>query len=202
MKALVRRTLWVASRHRGQLGHADMRMTCCWLVSLAARPVLRCPVTTRLCHGGMPPAPPPSSPPPPPPPPASDLIALQALTVPLLKERLRASGLPVSGRKAELIERLLTAADRGPEPPRPLQRPRAPSGPGVGAIPADPTPRRGAPEGAQTLRVASWNVAGLRGLLKRDEGVASLRRLLAEEKTDVIMLQEPHCAAAVTLPSH
>jgi hypothetical protein len=32
---------------------------------------------------------------------------LNALTVPLLKEKLKAAGLPVSGKKAELIERLL-----------------------------------------------------------------------------------------------
>jgi hypothetical protein len=35
---------------------------------------------------------------------------LSSLTVPLLKEKLRDAGLPVSGKKAELIERLLTAA--------------------------------------------------------------------------------------------
>jgi hypothetical protein len=34
---------------------------------------------------------------------------LKSLTVPLLKERLREAGLPVSGKKAELIERLISA---------------------------------------------------------------------------------------------
>merc|ERR1719491_742387 len=32
---------------------------------------------------------------------------LMALTVPLLKEKLRSAGLPVSGRKADLVDRLL-----------------------------------------------------------------------------------------------
>ena len=36
---------------------------------------------------------------------------LADLTVPELKEKLKAAGLPVSGRKAELIERLTTDAD-------------------------------------------------------------------------------------------
>ena len=38
---------------------------------------------------------------------------LSALTVPLLKEQLRANGLLVSGRRQELIDRLLAAADGG-----------------------------------------------------------------------------------------
>jgi hypothetical protein len=36
----------------------------------------------------------------------TDETNLEALTIPELKERLRALGLPVSGKKAELIERL------------------------------------------------------------------------------------------------
>ena len=62
----------------------------------------------------------------------------------------------------------------------------------------DATPRRrrgGAePEPARSLRVASWNVAGLRGLLKREEGRATLRHLVASEQVDVVMLQAtvPH----------
>ena len=37
------------------------------------------------------------------------VAAAERLTVPALKERLRAAGLPVSGRKAELVERLAGA---------------------------------------------------------------------------------------------
>ena len=38
-----------------------------------------------------------------------DVDAIKSLTVAALKERLKAAGLPVSGKKAELVERLLTA---------------------------------------------------------------------------------------------
>ena len=38
-----------------------------------------------------------------------DESALSTLTVPELKEKLREAGLPVSGRKSELIERLLNS---------------------------------------------------------------------------------------------
>ena len=69
----------------------------------------------------------------------------------------------------------------------------------------DATPRRrrgGAePEPARSLRVASWNVAGLRGLLKREEGRATLRHLVASEQVDVLMLQAAvlHCHLHTTL---
>eukprot|EP00966_Prymnesium_polylepis_P008564 197848-Prymnesium_polylepis.1 len=181
------------------------------LVCLAARSP-----PARLCHGA-----------------ASDVAALQALTVPVLKARLRASGLRVCGRKAELIDRLLsadtavesvdrllsadtavesvdrllsadTAVESGlPASPSPSPRRRAQSTAAAAAaaiVERDPTPRRAAPPGAETLRVASWNVAGLRGLLnKRADGVESLRRLLRDERADVLMLQEtklqPHHVA-------
>ena len=42
---------------------------------------------------------------------------LAALTVAQLKDRLRTASLPVSGRKAELIERLLLAGKAPPAPP-------------------------------------------------------------------------------------
>tara|TARA_Y100000389_G_C17252342_1_gene408739 strand:- start:226 stop:657 length:432 start_codon:yes stop_codon:yes gene_type:complete len=38
-----------------------------------------------------------------------DVDALKSLTVAALKERLKAAGLPVSGKKADLVERLLEA---------------------------------------------------------------------------------------------
>lgn len=122
---------------------------------------------------------------------------LNALTVVKLKELLRAQGLPVSGKKAVLVERLMTAASSVPtssaesaEPARLAPPPaRVPSPPD--AIPRDPTPRRNADNpGVPLLRVGSWNVAGLRGLLKRDAGLASLRHLATIEQCDVIMLQE------------
>ena len=40
----------------------------------------------------------------------NDMIPLETLTVPMLKEKLRAAGLPVSGRKMELIDRLVNSA--------------------------------------------------------------------------------------------
>ena len=38
---------------------------------------------------------------------------LAALTVPVLKERLKEMGLPLSGKKAELIQRILSAGSEG-----------------------------------------------------------------------------------------
>ena len=54
----------------------------------------------------------------------------------------------------------------------------------------DPTPRGSRRPGTRLLRAASWNVAGLRGLLKRDEGCATLRALVDDEDVDVLLLQE------------
>ena len=107
--------------------------------------------------------------------------------MPLLKERLRAKGLRVSGRKAELIDRLLdpptdTTVQQSSPPPTASRR----VGAGRAVIPADATPRQSPPPGAATLRVASWNVAGLRGLLKREEGVETMRSLLYDEAVDVL----------------
>ena len=44
---------------------------------------------------------------------------LASLTVPMLKQRLRDVGLPVSGRKAELVDRLASGAAAPPPPPPP-----------------------------------------------------------------------------------
>jgi hypothetical protein len=53
-----------------------------------------------------------------------------------------------------------------------------------------PTPRRSAADpSAPVWRIASWNVAGLRGLLKGEHGAETLRRLVQEEGVGVIMLQ-------------
>ncbi len=41
-----------------------------------------------------------------------DVDALKSLTVSALKERLKAAGLPVSGKKADLIARLITASSK------------------------------------------------------------------------------------------
>lgn len=54
---------------------------------------------------------------------------LGGCTVVQLKEQLRAAGLPVSGRKAELIERLTLGATAAPEP-----LPTAGAGAGVGLV--------------------------------------------------------------------
>ena len=60
---------------------------------------------------------------------------------------------------------------------------------------ATPRRRRGEAEApARSLRAASWNVAGLRGLLKREEGRATLRHLVASEQVDVLMLQVTRAA--------
>lgn len=116
-------------------------------------------------------------------------------TVKELQALLRARGLPVSGRKAALIERL-ASADAGAAPPSPRVRPPADAPaprmmrPPVGdSIPLDVTPRT-LSVSKDRLRVATWNVAGLRGLLGRDAGVATLRHLVDEEEVDVLMLQE------------
>ena len=124
---------------------------------------------------------------------------LTSLTVVKLKELLRAQGLPVSGTKAILIERLLAA----PLPSGPGSTTAAAAAAGSAAAAAagssvarsdtifcDPTPRQHVSPDIPLLRVGSWNVAGLRGLLNRDAGLASLRHLAAVEQCDVIMLQE------------
>ena len=111
--------------------------------------------------------------------------ALASRTVKQLQELLRSRGLPVSGRKAVLIERLLSP------PPRATVVKRQPSAAPLildDVIAASPTPRTTAD--ASCLRVASWNVAGLRALLKRDAGLESLRALVHDEDVDVLMLQE------------
>ena len=129
---------------------------------------------------------------------------LAALTVVALKQRLRELGRPVSGKKADLIARVRGEAAAGADPTARLTAPAAassspPSSSSSSAaasarsiVPMDATPRRhrgGAEEPASSLRVASWNVAGLRGLLKREEGRATLRHLVASEQVDVLMLQ-------------
>lgn len=136
---------------------------------------------------------------------------LAGLTVVALKQRLRELGRPVSGKKADLIARIRgeAAAGAGPAVGPTDPAAAAPSSPPPSSsstttasrsvVPMDATPRRrrgGAePEPARTLRVASWNVAGLRGLLKREEGRATLRHLVASEQVDVVMLQATvlHC---------
>ena len=130
-----------------------------------------------------------------------------SLTVKQLQQQLRERNLRVSGRKSELIERLAGAS--GPSgaaaaaaKPKRAGSSGATSGArgraagaggasvGGGAIPRDETPRRSASPSPSTLRVVSWNIAGLRGLLKREEGVRSLRELVDVEGADVLMLQE------------
>lgn len=127
---------------------------------------------------------------------------LSALTVVKLKELLRAQGLPVSGRKAVLIERLLAASPNVLEGLTAAAAPAAQKTPAAqrtttprispsDAIPRDVTPRRIVKDSSvPLLRVGSWNVAGLRGLLKRDAGLQSLKELVTTEQCDVIMLQE------------
>jgi AP endonuclease-1 len=123
------------------------------------------------------------------------------VTVKELQALLRARGLPVSGRKAQLIERLSTAGVPVPVALPVARRPDRDSG-GAGrpltsraparagdVIAADETPPK-LPLSDRSLRIASWNVAGLRGLLKRDAGVATLRHLVDCEEVDVLMLQE------------
>ena len=127
---------------------------------------------------------------------------LAALTVVALKQRLRELGRPVSGKKADLIARVRGEAAAGADPTARLTAPASSSPPSSSSssaaasarsiVPMDATPRRhrgGAEEPASSLRVASWNVAGLRGLLKREEGRATLRHLVASEQVDVLMLQ-------------
>ena len=144
---------------------------------------------------------------------------LAALTVVALKERLRELGRPVSGKKADLIARVrgeaamdanlavrLTAPAAAASSSPPSSSPSSSSSPPPSSaatsaarsiVPMDATPRRrrgGAEAPARSLRAASWNVAGLRGLLKREEGRATLQHLVASEQAggeqiDVLMLQ-------------
>ena len=136
---------------------------------------------------------------------------LAALTVVALKERLRELGRPVSGKKADLIARVrgeaamdanlavrltapAAAASSSSSPPSSSS---AATSAARSIVPMDATPRRhrgGAEAPARSLRAASWNVAGLRGLLKREEGRATLQHLVASERAggeqiDVLMLQ-------------
>ena len=145
---------------------------------------------------------------------------LAALTVVALKERLRELGRPVSGKKADLIARVrgeaaadanlavrLTAPAAAASSSPPSSSPSSSSSPPSSSsaatsaarsiVPMDATPRRhrgGAEAPARSLRAASWNVAGLRGLLKREEGRATLQHLVASERAggeqiDLLMLQ-------------
>ena len=117
------------------------------------------------------------------------------VTVKELQALLRARGLPVSGRKAVLVERLAIAGVPVPAPgAAPPSSAKAVISSSSGsskssaiAIPCDPTPLAAATSAA-CLRIASWNVAGLRGLLRRESGVASLRHLADE--VDILLLQE------------
>ena len=66
-----------------------------------------------------------------------------------------------------------------------------PFGGAEGVIFSQPTPRQRVEDtSVPLLRVGSWNVAGLRGLLRKDAGLASLRELSIVERLDVLMLQE------------
>ena len=107
-----------------------------------------------------------------------------ALKVVELRALLRARGLPVSGNKAALEARLAKQQPKDAVSAAPLAR-------SVDAIPADPTPppTLALPD-KQSLNVASWNVAGLRALLRNERGVDSLRQLVTERRTDVLLLQE------------
>jgi len=134
---------------------------------------------------------------------------LMRMTVKALQASLRERGLNVSGVKAELIQRILDAASPSilpvvapatPGPSSPPYRSQStsartpassqPAASAQASVPRTPTPRRSASHASPDLwRVASWNVAGLRGLLKKEEGVETLRRLVADEGVRVIFLQ-------------
>ena len=137
-------------------------------------------------------------------------------TVKALQRELRSRGLKVSGRKAELVRRLEEASPARLEPgqdgpvqppplsssqlPRPVEispdvksvsRTQSSTGAVPGRVQRSHTPRQSALDPSAALwRVASWNVAGLRGLLKKSEGVDALRHLVQEEHVAVILLQE------------
>ena len=117
------------------------------------------------------------------------------VTVKELQALLRTRSLPVSGKKAVLIQRLADAGVPLPTEPSATASPPAhirsavtPSATSV-HVPRDHTPRTVA-HSADRLRIASWNVAGLRGLLTREEGRLTLKHLTEEEGVDVLMLQE------------
>ena len=139
-------------------------------------------------------------------------VRLEKLTVAALKDLLRVAKMPVSGRKAELIDRLLTESPELPAfeltgGPEPRGKGQAAVGSGVhkrerqsridsrAVIARDKTLRhreidartRQRSLGPHTLRAVSWNVNGLRALLKRPE---PLLDLVSEERPHLLFLQE------------
>ena len=66
---------------------------------------------------------------------------LAALTVPVLKERLKEMGLPVSGKKAELIQRILSARSEGALTSA-CTTPAAPAAPAKPTTAPNPPPSR------------------------------------------------------------
>jgi len=141
---------------------------------------------------------------------------LQTLTIPALKVLLREASLPVSGRKADLIERLRARAPGGyfqreSHPPAVQDRravvltgkeaepPKVDSRP---SIPRSETLRKNVcPDASGTgslqepgsgdgdvLRAVSWNVNGLRAVLTKRPHV--LAELLQKERPHLLCLQE------------
>ena len=144
---------------------------------------------------------------------SSSSSELEKLTVVELRKRLKLSNLPVSGRKSELIERLSTGGVSGgsaPQPPRTQTWTRkrklpqsssttststsAPSSKSTRVrvqIPRVNTPRADSlPERIPHLRVLSWNVNGIRAVLRKEEGRAALSRVIETERPHVLCIQE------------
>ena len=136
---------------------------------------------------------------------------LQTLTIPALKVLLREASLPVSGRKADLIERLRTRAPGGVvtekafpvggSPPAVQDRAAVLTGKEAKpqkvdsrpSIPRSETPRNGSLQepgsgDGDVLRAVSWNVNGLRAVLTKRPHV--LAELLQQERPHLLCLQE------------
>eukprot|EP00614_Pseudopedinella_elastica_P009111 CAMPEP_0172586804 /NCGR_PEP_ID=MMETSP1068-20121228/6057_1 /TAXON_ID=35684 /ORGANISM="Pseudopedinella elastica, Strain CCMP716" /LENGTH=482 /DNA_ID=CAMNT_0013381679 /DNA_START=65 /DNA_END=1513 /DNA_ORIENTATION=- len=127
---------------------------------------------------------------------------LEALTVPHLKAKLRLAGLPVSGRKATLIDRLVgpglgennvaKVGSLGSKKVPMVKQAKEVRKENRSPISRDPTPRRSAPPfvdsvESDVLRAISWNVNGLRALLRSP---TPLENLIATERPHVLALQE------------
>ncbi|CAG9467435.1 unnamed protein product [Pedinophyceae sp. YPF-701] len=121
---------------------------------------------------------------------------LGKMTAPKLKAFCKYKGATVGGSKQDLLAR--AARLLGKEPPPPPEPKRKAEGAGGGAAKkAKPQPvegpkytvdmRKGALSGP-SLKVLSWNVAGLRALLKK--APEALPQLCKEEQPDIICIQE------------
>ncbi len=123
-------------------------------------------------------------------------------TLPQLRSLLRKRGLPVSGSKSTLISRLgsksnkreegkraaaATAAGTPLDATKPVKRPYVQKQQRE-TIERDVTPRRN--DGIRGKMILSWNVNGLRAVLRRKDGLAAVEAAIKRERPEILCLQE------------